>query len=327
MKLSAVIPVYNAENFLPKLLDSFAVQTNKDFEINIVNDGSSDNSEQIILDFKKNNPNISINYQKIKNSGQGKARELGISTATSDYICFIDADDYIEPNYFEVLSEIVEKHHPDMVCTNYFINENKKVNNINFNDIFLNLEEMKKVIYPYLIQTNHYTYFPQMLWAKVFKKSMYVSRICHENIKVGEDIAVVVPTILDCKSIFLSSKHLYHYRVNDSSIMQVKKARNYKDVTNLYDHLINNLNEENRKYFKLQISRLIAHVAFNCSITQFYKDEPKKEIKQFIKDNLAEPRIANAIKEMDAKGVKAKLMRYALKHNNLFLMKLYSKVM
>ena len=126
MKLSAVIPVYNASSFLPKLLDCFVNQTSKDFEVCIVNDGSTDNSEEIILDFIANHKDIVINYQKIKNSGQGKAREVGIMAASSEYISFIDADDYIQPNYFGVLSNIIDKYHPDLVCTNYFINEDTK---------------------------------------------------------------------------------------------------------------------------------------------------------------------------------------------------------
>lgn len=327
MKLSAVIPVYNASNFLPKLLDCFVNQTSKDFEVCIVNDGSTDNSEEIILDFIANHKDIAINYQKIKNSGQGKAREVGINAATSEYICFIDADDYIEPNYFEVLSNIIDKHHPDLVCTNYFINEETKKDNVNFNDTLLNKEDIKRVINPYLIQTSSYTYFPQMLWAKAFKKNMYLARICHKNIKVGEDIAVVVPVILDCNSIYLSSEHIYHYRVNNNSVMNIKKPRNYDDVTNLYEHLIANLSKEDNEYFSLQIIRLIAHVAFNCSITQFYRNEPKKDIKTFIKTNLAREEIKESIAKMDASGVKAKLMKYALRHQNFFLMRLYSKIM
>ena len=109
--------------------------------------------------------------------------------------------------------------------------------------------------------------------------------------------------------------------------MQVKKPRNYSDVINLYNHLKEKLSPELFEEFKLQIDRLIAHVAFNCSITQFYSDKSKKEIKQFIGENLDNEIIKNAIDNIDAKGIKAKLMRNALKHRKYNLMKLYGKVM
>ena len=326
MTLSAIIPVYNAEKYLPRLFKSLENQTLKDFEVSIVNDGSQDKSEELILEFIKNNPDIKVIYNKIPNSGQGAARELGIKSSSSDYICFIDADDDVEPDYFETFIKIINEHHPDMACSNYFVDD-KKVSDPNYNDKLLNLVEIKEKIYPYLIQNNRYQYFLPAVWAKAFKKELYTKNVCKANIKVGEDIAVFVPTFLECQTVFLSSKNLYHYRINNDSVMQVKKPRNYSDVNNLYNHLKEKLSPELFEEFKLQIDRLIAHVAFNCSITQFYSDKSKKEIKQFIGENLDNEIIKNAIDNIDAKGIKAKLMRNALKHRKYNLMKLYGKVM
>ena len=327
MKISAIIPVYNAEKYLPKLLDSLKTQTTRDFEVSIVNDGSSDKSEELILAFIKDNSDIKVIYNKIPNSGQGAARELAIKSCSGDYICFIDADDYIEKDYFETFINIIDKHNPDMVCANYFVDDNKRVNDPNYNDSLLDLEQIKEKIYPYLIQNSRYQYFLPALWAKAFKKEMYLRNVCKANIKVGEDIAVFVPTFLECKNVYLCSKNLYHYRINDDSVMQMKKPRGYDDVINLYNHLKAKLSPELFKEFSLQIDRLIAHVAFNCSITQFYADKPKNEIKKIISDNLDNEIIKNSIKNMDAEGIKAKLMRKALKGRKYNLMKLYGKVM
>lgn len=327
MNISAIIPVYNAEKYLPKLFESIKDQTTRDFEVSIVNDGSTDNSEELILAFIKNNPDIRVLYKKITNSGQGAARELAIRSCSCDYICFIDADDYIEKDYFETFINIINKHQSDMVCANYIMNDDKLVSDPTYNDSLFNFNQIKEKIYPYLIQNNRYQYFLPALWAKAFKKDMYLRNVCKANIKVGEDIAVFVPTFLECRSVYLCSKNLYHYRINDDSVMQIKKPRSYDDVINLYNHLKEKLSPELFKEFSLQIDRLIAHVAFNCSITQFYADKSKKEIKQTISDNLDKEIIKNAINNMDAKGFKAKLMRYALRHRKYGLMKLYGKVM
>ena len=326
MTLSAVIPVYNAEKYLPRLFKSLENQTLKDFELSIVNDGSVDNSEQLILNFIENNKDIKVIYNKIPNSGQGAARELGINSSSGNYICFIDADDDIEPDYFETFINAINEHQPDMVCSNYFVND-KKVVDPNYNDKLLSLGEIKEKIYPYLIQNSRYQYFLPTVWAKAFKRDLYVKNICKANIKVGEDIAVFVPTFLECQNVYLSSKCLYHYRVVSDSVMKSKKPRNYSDVTNLYNHLKEKLSSELFEQFKLQIDRLIAHVAFNCSVTQFYAEKSKKEIKEFIGINLDNEIISNAIKNADAKGLKAKLMVNALKKRKYNLMKLYGKVM
>lgn len=326
MVLSAVIPVYNAEKYLPKLFDCLSKQTFKDVEICIVNDGSTDSSEELISSFARDNQELKVIYKKIPNSGQGAARELGINSSTSDYICFIDADDYIESDYFETFVKIINEHHPDMVCSNYFVND-KKVKDPNYNDSLLSKEDIKKIIYPYLIQNKRYQYFLPTVWAKAFKKEIYVRNICKTNIRVGEDIAVFVPTFLQCQNVYLSSKCLYHYRVVEDSVMKSKKARNYSDVINLYEHLKEKIEPSLFDEFSLQIDRLIAHVAFNCSVTQFYLNKSKKEIKQIIDDNLNNQIISNAIKNADAEGLKAKLMVSALKKRQYGLMKLYGKLL
>ena len=181
MKLTAVIPVYNAERYLPKLFKSLENQTSKDFELSIVNDGSIDHSEELILEFIKKNPDIKVIYHKIPNSGQGAARELGINSGSGDYICFIDADDDVEPNYFETFINAINTYHPDMVCSNYFVND-KEIKDPNYNDSLLSKEKIKKTIYPYLIQNKRYQYFLPTVWAKAFKKDIYMRNICRTNI-------------------------------------------------------------------------------------------------------------------------------------------------
>lgn len=327
MLISIIVPIYNSEKYLSRCLNSIANQTNTDFELVLINDGSTDNSEDIILDFQKNHKNLKVVYKKIPNGGQGAARELGVSLCSSKYICFVDSDDYIENDYIESFAKVINEYHPDLVCSNYFIDSEKKYDVINYGNRLLNKDDIKKEIYPVLIQTNRYEYFLPALWAKAFKKEIYFKNVCHKNIKIGEDIAVFIPTFLDSQKVYLLEKNLYHYMSNSDSIMKIKKPRSYDDVINLYEHLKDKLSDEDFKTFSLQIDRLIAHVAFNCSVTQYHSNLSNKVVKEIIDKNLSNPIISNAIKNIDAKGLKAKLMRHALKHRSYWLMKLYSKHM
>jgi glycosyltransferase involved in cell wall biosynthesis len=102
---SIVIPVYNKEKFVAKTLKSVLDQNFTDYEIIIVNDGSTDQSEAKILEHKDNR----IQYYSKKNNGVAVARNLGIAKATANYICFLDADDYWYPNFLETMHQFIAK--------------------------------------------------------------------------------------------------------------------------------------------------------------------------------------------------------------------------
>ncbi len=132
VKISIIIPVYNAEKYLTKCLDSIAQQTMKDFELVLINDGSTDSSQQIIDKFiEKNNNQIEQNNAqgqgrisniqcKIKeNAGQAAARNDGLVMANGEYIAFMDSDDYIEPDYLETLYKAAVEHDSEAVTCGY----------------------------------------------------------------------------------------------------------------------------------------------------------------------------------------------------------------
>ena len=96
MKISIIIPIYNGEKFIEKCIKSIKNQTFKDFEIILVNDGSSDNSGQICDELAKNDNRIKVIHQE--NLGVSEARNRGIIASKGEYICFIDCDDYIKVN-------------------------------------------------------------------------------------------------------------------------------------------------------------------------------------------------------------------------------------
>jgi glycosyltransferase involved in cell wall biosynthesis len=102
MKISAIVPVYNSEKYIERCVNSVSQQSYSNWELILVDDGSTDNSYDILCKLKESEPRIKVLHQK--NSGPGIARNAGLSTATGDYIVFIDSDDVIKPDYFEKLS-------------------------------------------------------------------------------------------------------------------------------------------------------------------------------------------------------------------------------
>ena len=103
MKISTIVPVYNTEKYVGRCIDSIISQTYPDWELILVDDGSTDGSLNIIESYAKKDPRINVIHQK--NEGPGMARNSGIVQATGEYIVFIDSDDVIRPDYFEKLSK------------------------------------------------------------------------------------------------------------------------------------------------------------------------------------------------------------------------------
>ncbi len=103
MKISTIVPVYNTEKYVGRCIDSIIAQTFSDWELILVDDGSSDGSPKILEDYKEKDSRIKVIHQM--NAGPGLARNRGIENAAGEYIVFIDSDDVIKPDYFEKLSE------------------------------------------------------------------------------------------------------------------------------------------------------------------------------------------------------------------------------
>lgn len=114
MKLSIIVPVYNVEKYLPQCLDSLVEQTIDDYEIILVNDGSPDNSQQIIDEYSARFPGL-IRCLAIDNGGQGRARNFGLEIAQGEYIGFADSDDQVLPHMFKTMYDAAISSEADVV--------------------------------------------------------------------------------------------------------------------------------------------------------------------------------------------------------------------
>ena len=114
MKLSIIIPAFNAEETICRCLDSVLKQTIQDYEVLVINDGSLDGTELVLKDYVERYADR-LCYFTVENGGQGRARNIGIDMARGDYIGFVDSDDWIEPDMFEKLVSSAECNHADLV--------------------------------------------------------------------------------------------------------------------------------------------------------------------------------------------------------------------
>ena len=121
--ISIIVPIYNAEKYLNKCLESLTKQTKKELEFILINDGSTDKTEEIIKEYQDKR----IKYFKNKNQGIGKTRNFGISKSSGKYLMFVDSDDYLEKDACEILYKKISKEGADLaICDFYKVYENGK---------------------------------------------------------------------------------------------------------------------------------------------------------------------------------------------------------
>lgn len=225
---SIIIPLFNAEKYIYKNITSILEQSFRDFELIIVNDSSTDKSLNIVKSFDDKRINI---YTKI-NEGTSKARNFGLKHAKGDYIFFIDADDYIEPNALEKYYKIINEYNPDLIINGFFSETYNScyMDKICMDNKFYNdrnsLKDDLVILYK-----NHLLY---NVWNKLFKKDIIKNKnLRFKDICFGEDMIFVQDYIKCCKSVYNIEACLYHY------VREIKNSITTSFIPNLLNIRIN----------------------------------------------------------------------------------------
>lgn len=240
-KISVIVPVYNAEKYLRCCLDSVTGQTLRDIEIICVDDGSTDQSPQIIEAYAKKDDRIKVIHKE--NGGLVLARKAGVAAASGAYVGYVDSDDWIEPDMYEKLYEKVREHGCDIVASGLFRQFSDsivKVTNTIAAGVY-DSDAIKKHILPSMLYNGIYYQMgvrPNLV-NKLFRKEllMSVQMSVPENITNGEDAAVTYPSILAAEKIILTDEIYYHYRQHDSSMSKtLGSGADIAGIRTLYRH-------------------------------------------------------------------------------------------
>lgn len=204
-KVSVIVPIYNVEKYLKYSIGGILKQSYKNLEIILVNDGSQDNSLAICEEYSKIDNRIKI--ISVENGGQGKARNIGLQHSTSDWILFLDADDYYYNNAVEYLVELAERYGSDLVVTplrvvrdhiqggNAPSIKNEKILNLNKDRL---IEEM---------------YYGRLLGAtpcgKLYKREILEKWPFPDQL--FEDLAIAYKHLMSAKKVAVSNQYYYNY--------------------------------------------------------------------------------------------------------------------
>ena len=237
MKVSVIVPVYNVEEYIGRCLESLVNQTLKEIEIIVVNDGSPDNSEQIINKYLKKYHNIK--YLKKPNGGLSDARNFGIKHATGEYIGFVDSDDYVTLDMYEKMyNKAKEKDFDLVVCDlNYvYTDHSMKVDC----GIRCDTTDISKVY------INNYP----AAWNKIFKRKLFDNNIEFKKGVWFEDVEFIYRMLAYVKSIGVVHEAFNQYVQRDESIMHTVSPKIYDYVDNM--NTIINFYKERKIYDKYQ---------------------------------------------------------------------------
>ena len=267
MLISIIIPVYNVRKYLEECLDSVINQTYKNIEIICVNDGSTDNSLELLYEYSKKDSRIKIIDKK--NGGVSSARNLGIKNAIGEYIYFVDSDDWIELNLIEEFVNVIKTEEVDIVRCNHYKNQNE--NNISFDKTISNKKVEDKEInecIEKIVEGKIPAYVPCLI-AK--KEIVLKTNLFDEKIVLMEDTLFYIDLFSKCKSIYFLDKPLYHYRTNLESCTQYKEnyVRNINNIIlvnrKMKELLVkNNINIENKSFIKICSNPEIQNIFSNC---------------------------------------------------------------
>ncbi len=212
--ISLIMPVYNVEKFLSKALDSVQNQTFQDFELIIVDDGSTDGSVEVIKKYCENNENFILLCQQ--NQGPSAARNAGLEVCRGDYIGFMDSDDYLEPEFLESLYLAAVENDADIACCNfnlYYPQRNLKIYMpfTAFPGVCSKTKALRKLI---LDMGIHY-----FVWNKLSRRELFFDNNLTFDKMYFEDIATSPKLFYYADKIVLIGKALYNYTSRDTSIL------------------------------------------------------------------------------------------------------------
>lgn len=287
-KISIIVPVYNAEKALTRCLDSILHQTYPNFELLLINDGSSDKSGAICNKYAQDNEKIKVFHKR--NTGVSASRNLGIQNATGEWLCFIDSDDAIEINYLQVFIDLLSKYNADCYITSCKIYSKEMYQTITLKEQIVAKENIyESIIYLRL------TTLLGVPWNKLFKTSIIKENHIYfdEKISSYEDEIFVLQYLTHSAYICISPQQTYIYynnNVNSLSKRYIEINSQFKIADTLYGLGLHFSHK--KEYIHHLENNYIEHLSQGIyrlyGIHTLFKRKQRLEIIELIKDKAKE---------------------------------------
>lgn len=232
-KISIIVPVYNAEQYLRKCVASLTGQTYSNLEIILVDDGSKDGSGSICDDLAKEDCRIKVIHKE--NGGLISAWKCGVSVSTGAYLNFIDSDDWVDLNMMEEMTAYLTGNEREMVVSDYIIERDDGSSQYVYQRLAPGIYDrnaMKEQVIPNLLG-NESRYITISRCMKLIARKLIEDncKYCDARVTVGEDVTIMLPSLIDCdRLVVMDHKAYYHYLYVKESMIHKYDSRFYEQV-------------------------------------------------------------------------------------------------
>ena len=210
--ISVIVPVYNAENYLRRCLDSIIGQTYANLEIILVDDGSTDRSGAICEEYRGNDSRICLIHQE--NKGLGEARNTGIDIATGSLLAFVDSDDWLEPKTYEIMADFMTQFQCDIVTCGRFDQTDTSVDYSYCQNDGVLIQSKDELIRRFLLSDG----LDMAAWDKLYRAELFENIRYPKGHLMCEDFVPAYRILNKAESAYLCGLPLYHYYKHPNSI-------------------------------------------------------------------------------------------------------------
>lgn len=292
-KVSVIVAAYNIQDYIVKCLDSIANQTYRNLEVIVVDDGSSDNTGKLADEFSENDNRFIVIHKE--NGGVSSARNRGIDVASGDFIGFVDGDDTIEDDMYEILVNNAIKYDADISHCGYKVIENNK-ETLFYDTKQIIIQDRKRG----LVELFEGTLIEPSLCNKIFKKNIVGDIRLDESIKINEDLYFNVLLFNNStRSVFEDiAKYNYIKRENSASTSKLNSIRKINDPRIVYKTIIELFKEDNEILIYAENMDINRNINLYSLLTLESNSEflrLKEEIRCYIKKNKCKIKTNNRI--------------------------------
>lgn len=327
-EISIIIPVHNAERYLDRCILSVTKQTFSNFELLLVDDGSSDRSGEICDEWAMKDERIIAIHQT--NGGSAKARNAGLQRASGMYIGFADSDDWLEPNMVQTMIERAKEHDSDLVIVGHYDDFQQSDGSIS--------KEISRIPQAFSCDKNveYRNYFPKLLkescffqvWDKLYRREL-LERHCirfDQSMPVGQDASFNIPLTPVVNRVDIMAVPLYHYSCREGSMSSITFKESYLQsrvrAFEWAESTLRNWCPQVIQFFANgcidQMGNLAEGLYKNASYTTAYRDEQLNRI-------ISNQTVQKCVHVYPPSGLRNRYLTFAIKQKSIILMKFYAK--
>lgn len=294
IKVSIIIPIYNAEKYLEQCIASAVNQTLKETEIVLIDDGSKDGSAEICKKFVEADSRVSYYYKE--NEGLAAARQDGIERSSGEYIGFIDSDDWIEPDMYEKMYNAATENSADVVLCNCFEYDEAK-RRMGIPGGVYNEQQIKDFVLPRTLitvnETGHRSNIRWANWIRIYKRSTIDENnlAFDRRFRRSQDLPFTFDVMLYAKNFVYLDEFLYHNRQDAGSLSRGYTKNMWKVIRPLIEHIRHSAVMREGYDYSNEAATTAFFLCVDSILNEFKPDAPSyfkrvKHIREIIRDDI-----------------------------------------